>query len=147
MKCNYFVHDGVPYSSGTVIRISEFNIYSGRVREKNAVFVEYDNESKMYKILVDGIIVEHTEQHFNTIFDGIVIKNNTQNKTNTSNAQKREKSFTDELNIDGLGLAWMWYIFIMLVAVIFYDRVVIWVAASVVFFQYRDKKLKEAGYK
>jgi hypothetical protein len=147
MKCNYFVHDGKQYNSGTVIRVRMFNHITGKVQEKNAVFIEYDNESKMYKILVDGIAVEYTERYFNHIFCCIFAKNNTQNKTHTANVQKREKSFTDELNIDGLGLAWMWYVFIMLVAIIFYDRVVIWVAASVVFFQYRDKKLKEAGYK
>jgi hypothetical protein len=147
MKCNYFVHDGVPYSSGTVIRISEFNIYSGRVREKNAVFIEYDNESKMYKILVDGVAVEHTERYFNHIFCGIYTNNNTQNKTQVVDVQKREKSLTDELNIDGLGLAWMWYVFIMLVAIIFNDRIIIWVMASITFFKYRNKKLKEAGYK
>lgn len=143
MKCNYFVRNGIQYSSGTMIRLYCYNHIIHTVQLKNAIFVEYDNENKTYIVLIDGKKSEYEENYFNMMFCDIITESNT-HKNATSN---KEKSFADELNIDGLGLAWVWYIFIMLVAVIFYDRIVIWVVASIVFFQYRDKKLKEAGYK
>ena len=62
-------------------------------------------------------------------------------------SEKQEYTFFDELNIDGLFLAWMWYIFIMAIATIFYARIGIWLFASVIFFSYRNNKLKEEGYK
>ena len=60
---------------------------------------------------------------------------------------QKSHTFSDELNIDGLLIAWIWYVFIMVVGSIFYDRIGIWIITSVIFFSYRNKKLKEAGYK
>ena len=53
----------------------------------------------------------------------------------------------DELRIDALCIAWVWYIFIMVIGTIFYDRLMIWGFATFVFGLYRDEKLKEAGLK
>ena len=126
-----------------MIRLSEFNHITGKIQEKNAVFVEYDNENKTYSVLVDGRSVTYTEHYFNIIFCGFVAEKHVQ----TNIVQQKKKSFSDELNIEGLGLAWTWYVFIMLVAIIFKDRIAIWIFASYIFFNYRGTKLKEAGYK
>jgi hypothetical protein len=63
-------------------------------------------------------------------------------------AQENKKhTLTEELSVEGLFIAWIWYIFIMVVAIIFNARIGIWLLASIIFFNYRNKKLKEAGFK
>mgnify|MGYP003292042507 CR=1 FL=1 len=57
------------------------------------------------------------------------------------------KMLDKTVNIDGLFIAWIWYIAIMLILFIFYDRLVGWIAVSIIFFNYRNKKLREAGFK
>ena len=62
------------------------------------------------------------------------------------NNVKKKATFKDELNIDGMFIAWLWYVFIMLIATIFKDNIIIWTLTSLIFFHYRKTKLKEAGY-
>jgi hypothetical protein len=64
----------------------------------------------------------------------------------TSNTPK-QRTLKDELNIDGLLIAWIWYIFIMVIGTIFKGNIAIWIFTSIIFFNYRNKKLREAGYK
>ena len=70
------------------------------------------------------------------------------NKQNARDAKYCTRpTLGEEMNVPDLGLAWIWYIIIMAVSFIFTDRLFIWVIASVIFFNYRKKKLREAGYK
>ena len=59
----------------------------------------------------------------------------------------RKPTFKEQMDIPGLCLAFVWYIIVMFVAVIFNDRVGIWLIASLIFFSYRNNKLRKAGYK
>ena len=59
----------------------------------------------------------------------------------------QKHTFLQEIAIEGLLLAWMWYIFVMVIAFIFNSRIAIWILASVIFFDYRNKKLRKAGLK
>lgn len=146
MKQNYFVYNDNRYDTGTIIILSRFDIYSKRVRNTKAKFLWYDAELKMYGVEIYGKEYIYEEKSFNKDFLGIYEPNKTTEITQMLTNNK-VYTFSDELNIDGLLIAWIWYVFIMVVAVIFYARIGIWILASVIFFDYRNKKLKEAGYK
>ncbi len=146
MKQNYFVYNDKRYDTGTMIILSRFDIYSRRVCNTKAKFLWYDAELKRYSVEIYGKEYIYEKESFNKDFLGIYEPNKTTAATQTS-ANNKAYTFSDELNIDGLLIAWIWYVFIMAVAVIFYDRIGIWILASIIFFNYRNKKLKEAGYK
>lgn len=145
MLQHYFVYNGKQYEHGTVIIISSFDVYSRRVCNMKAKFLYYNAESNEYAIEIYGKEYKYNAERFNKDFVRVYepdIKD-----MNLHNQQKQVHKFSDELNIDSLLIAWVWYIFIMIVGVIFYDRIIIWILTSVLFFSYRNKKLKEAGYK
>lgn len=144
MKQNYFIYNNNRYYAGTTIILSIFDIYSRRVCNVKAKFLWYNDTSKKYGVEIYGKECIYEEDSFNNNFIEIYEHNKTKTQAPISH---KEYKFTDELNIDYMLIAWIWYIFIMLVAVIFYARIEIWILASVVFFNYRNKKLKEAGYK
>ena len=141
MKQNYFVYNGKNYNTGTIIVIKWCNHITRTVLNTNAKFISYDTETKKYTVEIYGNEYTYLESDFFNILCNIVDTN----KVNIT--ETMHNNFSDELNIDGLLVAWVWYIFIMIIAVIFYDRIGIWIFASIVFFNYRRKKLKEEGYK
>lgn len=145
MKQNYFVHNNKRYESGTIIILSRFDYISRRVCDTKVKFLCHDTETKEYIVEIYGKEYTYTEKFF---YDNIIeIYDPNKPIVNTQAANAKTRTFSDELNIDGLFIAWMWYVFIMAVGVIFYDRIGIWILASIIFFRYRNKKLKEAGYK
>lgn len=145
MKQDYFIYNGIKCTSGTTIRIKQFNCVTGKLHEANAIFIAYYIDSCEYELKIDNSICMYPQKRFNMVFCGVVGQNII--KHNQPKIEKKKATFKDELCIDSLLIAWMWYVFIMVVAVIFYDRVGIWIFASVMFFSYRKKKLKEEGYK
>lgn len=145
MRQNYFVHNGRKYYSGTIISLLTISNISYSMYKANAEFLWYDTETKEYNVKICGKEYTYSEERFNNAFVGIY--DHTEVVVNTCNKDKGKLTFFEELNIDGLFIAWMWYVFIMAVAIIFYDRIYIWIFASIIFFNYRNKKLKEAGYK
>lgn len=144
MVQEYFIHNGRKYNAGTVIVIQQFNIYSCSLCDTKAIFQYYDTDKNMYAFKIDNKTEFCSEQDFKKLFRGIYeeICN-----PKFCCSQPKEWSFKRELEIEGVLLAWIWYVFIMAVALIFNDRIGIWILTSVVFFSYRNRKLKEAGYK
>lgn len=142
MKEKYFVYKGKKYNSGTTIIIWWTCTFARTVMRTNATFIEHDADNERYIVEIYGKNYTYSEDHFYRVLCAVVDNN----KVNVSKTPK-EHTFSDELSIDGLLIAWIWYIFIMAVGIIFYDRIAIWILASVIFFNYRKKKLKEAGYK
>lgn len=145
MRQNYFVYNGKRYNSGTIIVIKWCNNITRTVLNTRATFIDYNTERKEYTVEVYGNKYVYTEDKFLKVLCNVVDADDKING-NIQSEQKRY-TFTDELNIDGLLIAWIWYIFIMVVGIIFHDRIGIWILTSVIFFNYRDKKLKEVGYK
>lgn len=142
---NYFIYNGKKYRTGTIIVIKWCDPLTKRVFNTKATFVGYNMVNKEYTVEIYGNKYTYAEDKFFKVFCYIV---DIDEKTNRDiRREPKSHTFTDELNIDGLLIAWIWYIFIMVVGVIFYDRIGIWILASVVFFNYRNEKLKEAGYK
>jgi hypothetical protein len=146
MKQTYFVYNDKRYDIGTIIILYRFDIYSRRVCRTKAKFVWYDAELKRYSVEIYGKEYIYEEESFKKDFLGIYEPHKTSAVMQASTNHKTY-TFSDELNIDGLLIAWIWYVFIMVVAIIFYARIGIWILASIIFFDYRNKKLKEAGYK
>ena len=145
MKQHYFLRNGQKYDTGTMIRIKQFNYVTGKLYEIDAKFISYDFENNKYELEINNIIKKYSKNDFDRMLCGIVVENN--NEYRSYQLVQRNKTFKDELDVDGLLFAWMWYIFIMAIATIFYERIGIWILASIIFFNYRNKKLKEAGYK
>ena len=145
MKQNYFVYNGKKYYSGTILHVLKISDISYKMYRTNAEFLWYDTETKEYNIKIYDKEYTYNEKRFYNAFVGIY--EHTEDVVKTYHKDKRKLTFFEELNIDCLFIAWMWYIFIMVTAIIFYDRIYIWIFASIIFFNYRNKKLKEAGYK
>ena len=59
----------------------------------------------------------------------------------------RPKTIADELTVDSLLIAWTLYIIVMVGAIILNDCIMIWIVASYIFFRYRNKKLREVGFR
>lgn len=151
MKQNYFVYNGKQYYSGVTIIVKQFDMISGHTTDTKATFLYYDTERNRFAFVINGRTNIYPEKDFNRILVRVIEKDsNTQHINNTVNyvsyTQKNKHTLSDELNIEGMLTAWIWYIFIMAVAVIFNARIGIWILASIVFFRYRNKKLRQNGY-
>ena len=144
MKQEYFIYNGKKYNSGTIIIVDHFCICACKLYRAKAEFLYYDTEEDKYAYKIYGEVIIDKGDNFKKNFHGVYDKNAVKPMINTT---PKIPTFKDELNIDGLFLAWLWYVFIMVVAIIFYDRILIWILESIIFFNYRNKKLKEAGYK
>lgn len=143
MRQNYMIYKGKRYNSGDTIHIL-WHMYGYRNTYKHTgVFLDYDKEKDEYRFVVDGITY-----NFNKICFYKIMQDQTEDFqiANCEHPKQTKITFKDELNIDGLLPAWLWYIFIMSVAVIFKDCVGIWILTSVIFFYYRNKKIREAGW-
>ena len=141
MNQDYFVHNGTRYNSGSLI---SFRVYDYRAKGSyitNVTFLYYDTDTQKYHIDVYGKEDSYDAELF--------FKNlqPTKNSTIFNGTKKYKHTFSDELNIDALLIGWIWYVFIMAVGTIFYARIGIWIFSSIIFFNFRNKMLKEAGYK
>lgn len=142
MKQNYVIYNGVRYNSGDTIHILWYTNGYRNKHNYTGVFVDYDEEKDEYRFTVDGQLY-----CFNKVCFWRTIRNAPVQEMQFVRREPREATLKDELNIDGLLIAWVWYIFIMGLAIIFNGRIGIWILASIVFFNYRNKKLREAGFK
>lgn len=141
----YFVYNGIKYGEGTVVIINK------RGYNEEATFYYTGNGIHVFRTYGYGqyffvspdnlseIIVEITDKTDKTFINWKI--------DHERLCRKPQYSFAAELRIDALFIAWIWYIMIMLIAVIFNECIGIWCFASYIFFSYRKKKLKEAGYK
>lgn len=142
MKQNYVIYKGEKYNSGDVMQIVWYTQGCKKAHNYTGVFLDCDEDKDEYRFIVDG-----QTYCFNKTCFCKIIKSHSSSEEKNDCAEKNEKQtkFFDELNIDGMLIAWIWYIFIMVIASIFYARIGIWTLASVVFFKYRNKKIKKGG--
>lgn len=142
MKREYFIYNNKQYNKGTVVILRRFDPYSRKVCNTKATFISYNTDTKEYIFEIYNSECKYTEGDFrNSICE---IYNPNKRMINMNNSGH---TFSDELSIDSLCIAWIWYVFIMAVGFIFYARIGIWILSSMIFFNYRTKKLKEAGYR
>lgn len=127
--------------SGTIIIIR-----NNGEKSKEAYFQWYDPEKDRYCVLIDGKQNSLPKNHFFKILVSVTDRFDV-TKVKMEDILPKKWSLEAELSIDGMFLAWFWYIFIMVIGTIFNDRALIWIGASIWFFSYRSEKLRKAGYK
>ena len=142
MKQDYFVYNGIKILSGTVIAF----------KNRNVIFLAYSTDDKncffgnMDRYCIESYPIEKFESCIDCITNEKDNRYQDWCDKRCANV-KHNNNFTDELNNDSLFLAWIWYIFIMAISIIFNGFWLIWIVASYIFFDYRKEKLRKAGYK
>lgn len=150
MKQNYFIYNGKRYNAGTIIKIKGFDHISCKSYEQEATFISYNPDNNRYQFRIKACTHSYPKEMFDKVFLGVKDKVDTQyirQSQEEYNRWHRKPTFEEEMNINGLFVAWIWYITIMLVLVIFNGRIFGWIGASIIFFDYRKRKIREAGYK
>lgn len=140
MKQDYFVYNSRQYNAGDLIPFMFFDGKIGASYRTQVEFLYYETESKEYFIKVYGKEYSYREELF---YRNIYIRDNSSSQ---AKPKTKEHTFSDELKIIDLKIAWVLYIFAMLVSMVLYERVLAWIFISFVFFSYRSKMLKEHGY-
>lgn len=133
MKQNYFVVDGIKYYSGTV-----FVIENNCRQNIEVTFIWYDTDYQRYLYKTK----EHMcQSHYDDFWKRFVAVTDKRDESVRSPVVKRKK----DLEINGLFLGWVWYIFLMAISIIFKGVIGFWLLFSIVFFNWRSKKIKKEG--
>ena len=146
MHRNYFVYGGQKYYYGTQIVVLKQDHITGRMVEADAKFMYYDTAKEQYAFKIKNCVVVQDKKYFDKIFVGIgdSVIDEAKFKELLSKAdlsQFDQKKFVDELKIDGLCLALVWYIFIMIISSLFEARLGLWALSTIVFLIYRHTKI------
>ena len=131
-KENYIVVNKTKYYTGTVFVIN----FNGKIQE--AAFVcSVPKTNRILCKLSDKCWWINADDFRKRIVE---ITNN----VDASVRMPVERTMKDR-DIDGLFIGWLWYIFLMGISVIFKDAIGLFILISVVFFSWRNKKIKEEG--
>lgn len=148
MRTNYFIHKGKRYAYGTIIRVKH-----GK-GERLETFVACDPEKNYYRFKFDNnncrdgyMYITYTKERLNEYLIEITNKIDTKFVEWHPINPPYKPTFKDELEIDGMFIAWLWYIVLIAVTLIFNGFYFYWALISFGFFIYRYGKLKEEGYK
>lgn len=132
---NYFIVDGNKYYTGTVFKVK----YMGKIVD--AVFVCTYFASHVYIVYK----IKDCGTQYNTPVDMfkdkfVCIAGVVDNETKVPQTKhKRDR------DVDGLAIGWLWYVFLMAIATIFKENIGLWILISVVFFSWRNEKIKKEG--
>lgn len=132
MAQNYFVANGKRYYTGTVFVVNNMG------QRTDASFVCYDRDRKRYVYKIKDHTFHVDEKTFNNRFINVT------NRANSTVVGPVVKTKSD-MQVNGLFLGWMWYIFLMALSAIFKDAIGLWILISVVFFNWRSEKIKKEG--
>jgi hypothetical protein len=129
---NYFEYEGKKYYTGTVL------IVKNNGEQKKAIFICYDLQRDKYVYQIGDCKYHLNKNDFQKRLVCI-----TQQLDNSVKIPVT-KTKTD-MQISCLFIGWTWYIFLMSISAIFNDAIGLWILISVVFFNWRKKKIKEEG--
>lgn len=129
---NYFNVNGQRYYTGTVFMIQ----YMGEKKEASFICYNTSRSEFIYKI---GNCRWHSRDKY--FWEHFVNVTNKVDQNVHMPTYKRKR----DVEIDGLFLGWVWYIFLMLISTIFKDAIGLWILISWVFFSWRARKIKEEG--
>lgn len=133
MYQNYFVINGTKYYTGTTFIVKDMG-----GRERTASFICYNTERKEYMYKIENCKCHVHESFFEKWFIRILNGIDTEVRMPVIKTKK-------DMDIDGMLLGWMWYIFLMMVSAIFKDAIGLWIIISIVFFCWRAGKKKKEG--
>lgn len=132
MLQNYIFLNGKKYYSGSVFIVNCMG------KESEAVFIGYNREYESYFFKINNKTCRMKASVFNNSF----VRATDQVSTSTHIPEEKQRKDSE---IDGVFLGWVWYIFLMAISIIFKDVIALWAIISVVFFNWRKKKIKEEG--
>lgn len=129
---NFIVINGAKYCTGTVFMIN----FNGKVQE--AAFICYITKTNVvYCKLKDANWFISADDFRSRIIE---ITNKFDSSVHMPHVYKKP-----EMEVDGLFIGWLWYVFLMAISTIFKDVIGLWILISVAFFSWRKGKLKEEG--
>lgn len=145
-KQYYFMYNGRKIEPGAILKIKpwcgceeiifdwyvpESDLYVFRYKGKNGIVGSGMRGDEFKKYLIGPT---------NKVNEYVV-------KEHQMRMENNKLTFTKELQIDSMFLAWMWYIVLIGITFIFNGFYFYWAVISFCFFIYRYRKLKEEGYK
>ena len=140
----YFDYEGKKYPCGTILKVDTF--YTSCSKTGIDIFEFCIPEKGLYKLYNNGWYYE--ENFCKMLVDA------TDKIDENYLAHKKTKILESKLTlskeiscIDGMGLAWLWYIFLMVITLFFNGFYFYWAYVSAMFFVYRYHALKKHGYK
>lgn len=132
MKQGYFIINGAKYHTGSIFIIKDMG------KNVEASFLYYDTDKQRYFYKIKDCVWNVDNKNFWRMFVSTTDKRNESAHMPVIKTKK-------EIEIDGLFIGWVWYIFLMSVSIIFKGAIVLWILYSVIFFKWRAKKIKEEG--
>lgn len=129
---NYFIINGEKYYTGTIFIINDMG------KQVEASFICYDLEHSKYIYKIEECMWHSPDKYFQKNF--ISVTNKRDNRVHMPVVKKRK-----DLDIDGLFIGWVWYVFLMALSIIFNGTIGFWILFSVIFFSWRSNKIKEEG--
>ena len=129
---NYFIVDGEKYYTGTIFIVDDHGKYS------EACFICYDIHRLKYVYKIKDRIWHVDSNYFRRMFINVTNKRDENARTPTIKTR-------DDLEIDGLFIGWVWYVFLMAISCIFKEAIGLWIFISIVFFVWRADKIKREG--
>ena len=135
---NYFIYNGVKYTTGTMVKLK-----SPTSQDSNGFGVEFrrrvvDDTEHTYCV-VDGkytMEIPNFEDSIECIVIPVLYEEISAIDSAYNNFISKKKN-PDVFN------GTLWYIIIMIIAVIFYDRIIIWTGATVIWFLWMINKYKD----
>lgn len=137
MKQNYFMYNGKKYETGTVLKIKSYR----NTNEVHKVIFNYANSG--YYTYKDATPYGRNGATIpEKVFFELLVEVTEEKDMRVVPIKKKR----NELEIDNMLIAWIWYIIITLFCSICTGGIVGVVICSIVFFKWRSKKIKEEGY-
>lgn len=138
MKQDYFIYNGEKYFTGTVCVINKYDGLQRSFTEEEVKFIYYDTERKYIAFKTKHDKKFWPEKLFLKELVEVI------DKVDPSVHMPRELHMKDS-EILGMKEGWCIYLLVMAIATIFYWRIPIWVAATIIFIEWRNKIIKERG--
>lgn len=155
VMCDYFDYNGIRYYTGSKFKCNNFLGTNVQLfPEIEVTFVKYNKKSNICRVHSNVAMCEFEFQLEVFVSNIIcVICPKTKEVTNNTNEKyKNDKNYYHwvedgedcyKTKPDGLVIGWMWYIFLMAIATIFYANIGLWALITAVFVKWRKKKIKE----
>lgn len=123
-----FIYNGIEYTNGTKVRI--------QTRYNGKQIMTYNSDRYVSEFVSDNPTVLNVKVHppyVNTINIVEIIEPVYPHKEEMTSTYYRQCP-----SLDTVFVGWVWYIVIMLIGIIFKDRLLIWVFATAVFFLWKN---------
>ena len=151
-KQYYFIYNGKRIETGTILKIKPWRNSMGECFVEEIVFEWYVPEIDLYVFRYTSNYGTKGSGMYGYIFKEYLICPTSKMdvyvvRDHNMLMENNNLTFVKELQVDGMAIAWLWYVVLMAVTLIFNGFIVYWVLINLCFFIYRYGKLKEEGYK